>query len=287
MRCLSRSVVGHLGTSCRSAIAGCVVLLAASFAQAQTDGWGLDGGPGSPTYGNSTTIGVTLGTQSLKATTAQGGFWGPSTPNLLNATHALGGSHLSDLQSATTLEFDLTLINAELNGGTPGFAGFAQSNELSLSVFDSGGGTLPAAGVNQFIQKNFVAGGATDSLNQSGGWNGVDGTRHITWDLTKFTLTDPSDSVVKTVAAFLTAHPDTDAVGINFVEQMGSGLAPGSMYWDNVRLTGGGRNGLIGNFEPVPEPTTLALAVIALPAAFVFARRRTLCGIDESTRLVT
>jgi len=262
-------------------------LLTASFAHAQNvDGWQTDGGPGTPTLGNSTTRGVTLGAQSLASSVPTGGFWGPSTGNLLNPAHTIGGSHLTDLQTATTLEFDLNLTGTDLNGGVA-FAGFAQSNELAISLFDPGGGTLPA-GINAFIQKSFAAGGATDSLSQSGGWNGVDGTRHITWNLANFTLTDPTDATVKSVAAFLTAHPDTDLARISWVEQVGGATsATSTMYWDNVRLTGGGANGLIGNFEPVPEPATLALAVIALPAAFVFARRRTLGGIDAPTKLVT
>jgi hypothetical protein len=170
--------------------------------------------------------------------------------------------NLAAIQSATTLKFDLTLIGTQISGDGTAFSGFAQSNALSISLFSNPGGSLPT-GVNAFIQKSFAAGIATDSSGHGAQWAGADGTRTIAWDLTQFTLTDPTTSTVKTVGKFLTDHPDTNFAAINFVEQFANGTTttPGAFYFDNVVLA-------------VPEPTSLLLAGLAIPALLVTARRR-------------
>jgi hypothetical protein len=242
-------VFGFVSTSRAVAIIG-------NFETGALDAWGTDGGPGSPTLSQSTTLGVTLGSGALRSSNAQGGFWGPATGNLITQ------GYLADLQTATQLALDMTLISSEINGGSGNFAGFAQSNELAFILFSNASGTLPG-GVNAFIQRNYGTGSATDSSGQNGTWSGVDGTRAVTWDLTKFTLTDPTDSVVKTVAQFLTAHPDTQSVKFAFTQQTGGGspVGPSNFYFDNVRL--------------VPEPGSIALIAFIVPAlAYAAARIR-------------
>lgn len=241
--------LGMVSTSHAAAIIG-------NFETAGLDAWGTDGGPGSPVLSQSTTFGVTLGTGALRSANPQGAFWGPATGNLITQ------GYLADLQTANQLTLDMTLISSEINGGTGSFNGFAQSNELAFILFSNAGGTLPS-GVNAFIQRSFGSGGATDSLGQNGGWNGVDGTRAITWNLDNFTLTDPTDSVVKSVAQFLVAHPDTQSVKFAFTQQTGGGsttVGPANFYFDNVRL--------------VPEPMSVLLVALALPALAYAVRRR-------------
>jgi hypothetical protein len=239
----------------------------ASPAVAQLDGWGSDGGPGSPTYGNSTT-GATLGVQSLMTTNPQGSFWGPSTPNLVT-----NPTFRTALINAKYIQYDLTLINQQLNGGSQ-FSGFAQNNEMAVQLFSSAGGTFPAQ-YSQFVQRNFAAAAATDTSGQNGTWSGVDGTRTLKWDLTTFTTQD-TDGSTKTIGQILAAHPDMQDAKIDFVEQLGGGSAPGNFFWDRVQLLDTGNNVLatIGNFEPVPEPGSMALAALAVPPLVVAYRRR-------------
>jgi len=230
------------------------------FEDATLDAWGTDGGPGTPALSQGAPIGVTHGTGSLRSDNPQGSFWGPATGNLIT-------SHRSDLQNATTLSLDLTLINAELNGGAPGFNGYAQSNELTVTLFSPnegpGGGAL-----NLFIQKQFsgLAGaGVSDSLGQAAGWNGVDGTRTIVWDLTKFTANDPNGGGFKSVAQFLAQYPGITDSKIAFVEQTGNGTAtvgPTRFYFDNVFL------------NVIPEPGSLALIGLVAPMLASGRRQR-------------
>ncbi len=211
-----------------------------NFETGTLDGWGSDGGPGSPTLSQSTT-GATLGSFALQSATAQGGFWGPATGNLIG--EGFGGA----LQGATTLSYDLTLNNSALNGGTAGFNGFAQDNELAITLFGNAGA------LNLFIQANWSAAGISDSSGQSAGWNGLDGTRHLVWDLTKFTAVDPADSQTETVAQILAHNPGITDAKIAFVEQTGNATAsvgPAVFYFDNVQLNG------------VPEPTMAALVLL-------------------------
>ena len=211
------------------------------------DAWGTDGGPGSPVLSQAT-IGVTRNNFSLRATNPQGGFWGPATGNLIT-------NHRLDLQNANTVSFDLTMIGTELNGGQP-FAGFAQANELAVTLFSPAGGS----NLNLFIQKNAFAGGLQDSRGHAGQWSGDDGTRTLTWNLLNFTATDPHDNQLKTVRQFLQQYPDIVDAKIAFTEQIGGGTsATGNMYWDNV------------NLNVIPEPATLGLLALALP---VLAMRR-------------
>ncbi len=246
----------------------------ASSAHAQLDAWGTAGGPGGSTiYTSQSLFGVTLGTNALQATVPQGNFWGPSTGNLLAPGTELSNNKLAEMQQATTLSFDLTLIGNQLSGTGGQFSGFAQSNELTVSLFSNPVPSLPT-GINLFIQRNFASGGATDSLGLAGQWSGVDGTRTLTWNLSNFTGLDPSDGQTKTVAQLLLAHPDIQLARIEFVAQVGGGSGPANFFFDNVRLLGNGVNALIGNFEPIPEPGSLILASLAVPPVIAAIRRR-------------
>jgi hypothetical protein len=227
-----------------------------NFEDQTLDGWGSVPGPGSPVYSQSTTTGVTLGSGALRATNPQNSFWGPNTGNLVLTNR-------QDLQDAQRLAFDLTLIGTELSGdGTP-FSGFAQSNELAITLFSPnegpGGGNL-----NLFIQKSFggLAGaGVSDSLNQAAGWNGVDGTRRLTWDLTKFTANDPNTGTPKSVSQFLATYPGIVEAKIAFVAQAGGGSGTTTnFYFDNVVLSA------------IPEPTSLGL--LGATGLMLVVRRR-------------
>jgi hypothetical protein len=253
-------------------LAGAAWLAVVGVSPAQSlDGWGSDGGPGSPIYANSNTVGVTTGLWSLQTTNPQGSFWGPSTPNLVT-------NDFNALKNATKISFDLTLNNNQLNGGSP-FSGFAQANELAVQLYSNPGGTAPL-GINSFIQRNFATGNGTDTSGQNATWSGVDGVRTITFDLTTFTYTnqnnasDPENG--DSLFQILTNHPDLQDAKIDFVEQLGGGSAPGNFFYDNVRLLDGTGNTLavLGDFEGVPEPSTLALVGLAVPAIIAAARRR-------------
>jgi autotransporter-associated beta strand protein len=231
----------------RTIVSVCVfVPITAVISRAQSlDGWGSDGGPGSPTLSSQSTFGVTLGSHALDSVNPQGGFWGPTTGNLIP-------SETANLKAATTLSFDLTLIGTQLNGGSP-FSGFAQSNELAIILAGNNGA------INLFIQVNFDSAGATDSLAQSGQWNGVDGTRQLTWNLTDFLATDPTTGKVEDVAQILQNNPGITDAKIAFVQQTGEGSSPSHFYFDDVQLEGPSGNlagGLIGDFEGAPEPLT-------------------------------
>jgi hypothetical protein len=268
----------------------------ASTSYAQIDGWGNDGGPGVPptTMTSQSTFGVTLGTNALRTTNPQGGFWGTSTPNLVSTDIVANplGSQLSALQSAARVSFDLTLLSAQINGGSGNFSGFAQANEMAVQVFTAAntpsfGTSLGGSPFNQFIQRNFTSGNATDTLGQSATWSGVDGTRTLSWDLTTFTMTDPVDGQTKNLAQMMVAHPDIQDVKFSFVQQTGGGspVGPGSFFYDNVRLLNGSGSSLsiIGNFEPVPEPGSLILTALAVPAIIGTIRRRRRTAMSTAT----
>jgi hypothetical protein len=242
----------------------------ASLSHAQSlDGWGSDGGPGSPVYGNSNTTGVTVGNWSLQTTNpASGAFWGPSTPNVMTTP-----GFYDALRNAKFIQYDLTLINQQLNGGSQ-FSGFAQDNEMAVQLFSNAGGSFPAQ-YNKFVQVGFLAANGTDTSGQNATWSGVDGTRTLKWDLTTFTAQD-TDGSTKTIGQILTAHPDMQDAKIDFTQQLGGGTNPGNFFWDNVQLLDAGNNVLmtIGNFEGVPEPGTMALAALAVPPMIVAIRRR-------------
>lgn len=217
------------------------------FAQAQTvignfetsslDGWGTNGGPGSPTYAQST-VGVTLGNYSLATVAPSGAYWGPSTGNLV--------ADSSLLAQATQLSYDLTLNSTALNGGSGNFSGYAQDNTIAVQLFSPSTGS----NLNLFMQESFSAAGLSDSSGQNATWSGVDGTRHIVWDLTKFTATDPVGGGTKTLSQFLNTYKDFTSVQIDFVQQIGGGspVAPGTFYWDNVAI----------NAQAAPEPMSLS-----------------------------
>src|SRR5688572_861617 len=192
----------------------------------------------------STAVGVTQGRGSLRVDVPQaGGFWGFWTGNVIDALK----------NGANRLSYDMTLTNIELNGGSYGggtddsFNGFAQVNEIAVVI------AAPAGG---FIQRNFLAGGATDSSGQAGQWNGQDGTRNITWDLTQFTSGGMS------IQDFIAANGATEA-RIWFPTQGGDSngnVGPMRFYFDNMVLSNGLVDTLIGDFDP------LAIApIIKLP----------------------
>jgi len=262
-------------------LAAIVWLGVASTTQAQLDGWGTDGGPGNPTLVSQSTYGVTLGTNALQATNPQGSFWGPSTGNLIT------GGLYNQLLNAKKISFDLTLIGTQLNGGN-NFSGFAQSNEMAWEMYSNPGGTFPST-LNIFSQVNFTSGNGTDSMGQNAGWNGQDGTRTITYDLTTFMGTD-TDGSTKTLLAILAAHPDLADTKFSFVEQMGGGTAPGNFFFDDVKLLDGSGNTLaiLGNFEPVPEPSSLALAALVVgPLVGVVRRRRKVARVQPEVTPTT
>jgi hypothetical protein len=279
--------IGRIGVFCQSSITwafvGVALLALAPAGQAQVplDGWGTDGFIAPPITLAASTIGATVGPSSLQSTANQGSFWGTSTGNLITGTgQGPGGTPLTrlpQLQQATRISFDLTLLSAQINGGSGNFSGFAQANEMVFQLFSGPVPTLPA-GINLFTQRNFATGNGTDSLNQNATWSGEDGTRTITFDLTAFTGVDPSDGVTKPLAAILLAHPDIQDAKFGFVQQTGGGtpVGPSNFFYDNVRLLGAGGVTLatIGNFEPIPEPTSLLLASLAIPVYAAVRRRR-------------
>jgi hypothetical protein len=173
------------------------------------------------------------------------------------------------------------MISQQMNGGTGTLDGFAQNNELAIQLFHSGGGgTFPGGGFFPFIQRSFAAASGTDSLGLNATWNGVDGTRTITWNLAAFTVDDPTtpDPTAVSISQILTDHPDMQGAAIYFVQQHNgpAPVGPGRFFWDNVRLldAGGAELALIGNFEPIPEPGSMALAALAVPPLVVAYRRR-------------
>jgi hypothetical protein len=187
---------------------------------------------------------ATTPTNVLDVNVPQGGFWGARSRNLVTDPNDRAA-----MIANSTLEYDMTLNGVALSGGNASFAGFAQSNELAVTMFSPGG-------INLFIQRNFGSGGATDSLNQNAGWNGVDGTRHITWNLSLFTADDPMTPPgdIKTVAQLMADHPELTEVTIWNVAQSGNDPNAGNadFFFDTFRLT--------------PEPGSMALLVLLGPA---------------------
>lgn len=194
-----------------------------------------------------TSVGVTQGLGALRVDVPQGqsAFWGFNSGNI---AAALAGG-------ATSLSYDMTLNNIELNGGSfsggtdDSFNGFAQSNQLAVVINTPSGG---------FIQRDFTAGGATDTSGQSGAWNGIDGQRTITWDLTKFTSGGMS------LADFITANNATDA-RLWFVTQGGDtngNAGPMRFYFDNVALHGPAGDQTIGSFELFRETPLVRLPFV-------------------------
>ena len=197
----------------------------------------IPGNPPDTVLSISNPLGATQGYSALRVDVPQGtnAYWGFSSPNVVEMLKA----------GASMLSYDLTLRNIELNGGAFGegednsFNGFAQSNELAIVI------NAPTGG---FIQRNFTTGGGTDSLNTNATWSGVDGTRSITWDLTKFTSGGMS------LPEFITANNATDA-RFWFVTQgddTNGETGPMRFYFDNMVVHGGlTQQTLIGDFELV------------------------------------
>ena len=242
--------------------AGLANVVIGDFETPALDGWGTDGGPGMPTLSQSNAFGVTSGNFSLLSQNPHGSFWGPSTGNLVSE------GFTSALEQATAIQWDETMIGNEIGGGAP-FSGFFQSNEMYVQVFaNAQPGTSLPGGVNAFIQKNWTAAGLSDSMNLMAQWNGQDGTRTLSYDLTKFTLKDPSDNTTKTFGAFLADHPDvTFDVKLGPTQQDGLGMndtggdGTSHVYFDNVQLV-----------TPTPEPASAA--VLGLSSMMLLFRRR-------------
>ena len=172
-------------------------------------------------------------------------YWGARSPNVV-APLAAG---------AESLSFDMTLLGHELNGGSfgvpwpePGdnsFDGFAQSRALAVQ--------LP--GPNGWVQRDFSDETATDSMTTGAQWSGRDGTRSITWDLTKFTSGGMS------IAEYIAANNATD-VRIWLVAQgwdNNGNQGPMRFYFDNIVLHGPAGDTVIGDFDaPELESTLIA-----------------------------
>jgi len=224
--------------------------LVGNFEDATLDEWGTDGGPGTPTLAQSTT-GVTLGASSLASSAAQGAFWGPATGNLVP-------NYVSALETATTLSYDLTLNSASINGGSGSFNGFAQDNALAITLFGNGGTT------NIFSQEAFSAAGISDSSGENAEWNGVNGTRHLVWNLSDFTGTDSFTGFTGTIAQILAQDSGIVDAKIAFVEQTGNSsgtVGPATFFFDDVQLS------------PVPEPASLSLLSLGIPALLMRRRK--------------
>lgn len=223
-----------------------------NFETGTFDNWDSDGTFGTAPVLSQSTTGVTLGTYSLASQSS--GYWGPATGNLVS------GGFISALQNAATLSYSLTLNSAALNGGSGNFNGYAQDNAIAFSLYGNGGA------LNLFIQQSFSTGaGDTDSLNQGAGWNGVDGTRTITWNLSSFTAVDPTTGNTETLSQILANNPGIVDAKIGFVQQTGGAtgtVGVPTFYFDNVQLI------------PAPEPTTLALAGLGLAGVLGFRRFR-------------
>ena len=184
---------------------------------------------------------VTQGTGALRVDVPQnsGAYWGFQSPNVADLLR--GG--------AQKLEYDLTLIGRELNGGSftatdNAFSGYAQSNRLAISLGD---GT--------WIERDFPTAGS-DNMGLSGEWRGQDITQHVTWDLTQFLA--PGDVPL---ADYITANNITDA-RILFVTQGEDAKdaptqGPMRFYFDNFVMTrlpppnSAAFQSLFGDFDPV------------------------------------
>ena len=192
-------------------------------------------------------FGVTTPGGALRVDVPQGqnAFWGIQTPNIVDQLKA----------GATTFSYDMTLLNQELNGGSydptsgdDSFNGYAQSNEIAVVL------AIPSGG---FIQRNFAAGGATDSMDLGAQWSGQDGTRTITWDLTKFT-----DAAGTSLADLITANNATEAhiwLPLQGGDANGN-QGPMRFYFDNF-VVGGAPAGdaVIGDFNMVTIHQSITL----------------------------
>src|ERR1051325_2072864 len=201
------------------------------------DGWeDITANPPDTKLSISDTIGVSQGHGALRVDVDNGvgAFWGIRSPNVVDLLR----------NGATVLSYDMTLLNKELNGGAYGgngddsFNGYAQNNELAISINTPSGG---------FIQRSFSQANASDSLNTSATWSGVDGTRNINWDLTTFTSQSG-----QSLQEFITANNATDA-RIWLVTQGkddNGHVGPMRFYFDNIQLVDP-INGVttIGDFE--------------------------------------
>jgi hypothetical protein len=291
-------------------VAALVLGTASMTLAANTDGFDSDGGPAAPTLSNSTTFGVTHGVQSLASTLAPGGFWGPTTGNLVT----LDPHAAADLQSgaARYLQFAVTFIGTQLPAGVT----FAQSNEIAGEIVSPALSADPSN--SGFFQVNFsndlasdhTSIGATDSSGsgpggtqanatsggsaQWGGANNTDSTHDhtaiLTWDLTSPLFSDKNGSGLSFAAA-LAAGTATD-LKFSVVEQFnGNAALPpatnnGTFFFDNFVLRANGTvdsNGVpipgavldtIGDFEPTaatPEPASIGL--LALSGLLALRRR--------------
>jgi len=246
--------------------AGTLALSSASYGyvlgnfETGTDGFAAISTPGASVTTVSGT-GNTLGAKSLQLTQPQGQFWGIKSPSLAS------GANRAALQAAATYSVDLTMTAAGLSGGNATYAGFAQANEVAVTLFAPDGPDADTnPDINLFIQRNFAAAGVSDSKGHSAQWSGDNGTRTLVYDLTKFRADDPTTPVVdaneKTVAQLLADHPEISDATVWITSQLGGDANAGDgLFWfDNIQL------------NPVPEPATIGLMALAAPA--LLRRRR-------------
>ncbi|HMB95740.1 MAG TPA: PEP-CTERM sorting domain-containing protein [Tepidisphaeraceae bacterium] len=241
------------------------------FETTALDGWGTDGGDasfnGDTVHLAQAATGVTLHTHALAATQHGGGFDGVASGNIVTQVG------LATLTTATQLSYDETFLSSQIFTSTdpndPNNPSFAQSNELIWSINGSGG-SLGTSTVNLHGQKTVAVAHVTDSSTTVNGnrgtWSGSDHTAHLTWDLSVFTVLDPTDSVIKSYTAILAAHPDaTWNLLFQIPLQSGDSTAngdpgPATFFFDNVVL------------HTVPEPASLGL--LALTGLVGLRRRR-------------
>jgi hypothetical protein len=157
------------------------------------------------------------------------------------------------------------MTGAGLSGGNASYAGFAQANEVAVTLFAPDGPDADTtADINLFLQKNFAAAGVSDSKGHQAQWSGDDGTRTLVYNLAAFTADDPTTAAVdqKTVSQLLADHPEIGDATIWITSQLGNdaNAGDGQFWFDNIQL------------NPVPEPATIGLMALAAPA--LLRRRR-------------
>jgi hypothetical protein len=170
--------------------------------------------------------------------------------------------------------------SSNLNGGSGTYdpTNFAQANELALEGYghDSSNNVI-----NMFIQLNFTLAGISDSSpggTNKGTWNGIDGTRRLTWDLTQFTVSGLQGTNVgggvtngTTWMQMIAMYPGITDAKLTVVEQTGGpngdyphnypgGVGP-TFFYDNFQF--------IGSNEVSSPPNTLVVAKVPIPGLYV------------------
>ena len=144
-----------------------------------------------------------------------------------------------------------------------GFLMTLKSYEIFAVLAYSAGSMIPIP--NLFGQISFNALIATDSKNHAAQWSGDDGTRTISWNIDLIAFDDPNipGSQFKTIETFLNQYPDINDAHIWITAQAGTGTTQAGnarFYFDQILL--------------VPEPSTLVLLGLAVPALVMIRRRK-------------